>query len=121
MTFTAADLTREQLERKVKYCQDLLELAGTIDPGMSLFRGTLLFELQAALVALAKTLLSNDIVTKDGTQVIFKLLLWSLQHPVATLINFILYTEYLLPSWDGHSKIISTRLSLHTIPNQAQV
>lgn len=68
-SLSTTELTREQLERKVDYCRELLELAETIDPGMSLFRGTLLFELQAALVALAKTLLSNEIVTKDGTQV----------------------------------------------------
>lgn len=69
MKAVSADMTREKLERKVEYCRELLELADTIDPGMSLFRGTLLFELQAALVALAKMLLSNDILTKDGTQV----------------------------------------------------
>ncbi|KAK7084472.1 hypothetical protein SK128_012410 [Halocaridina rubra] len=62
------DMTREQLERKVKYCRELLELADVIDPGLSLFRGTLLFELQAGLVALARMLLSNDILTKEGTQ-----------------------------------------------------
>ncbi|XP_071538278.1 SET domain-containing protein SmydA-8-like isoform X2 [Panulirus ornatus] len=62
------DMTREQLERKVTYCRELLELADIIDPGLSLFRGTLLFELQAALVALAKMLLSNEIISKDGTQ-----------------------------------------------------
>ncbi|KAG7175063.1 SET domain-containing protein SmydA-8-like 4 [Homarus americanus] len=62
------DITRQKLEKKVEYCRELLELAGTIDPGLSLFRGTLLFELQAALVALARMLLSNDVITKEGTQ-----------------------------------------------------
>nr|XP_045617551.1 SET domain-containing protein SmydA-8-like isoform X2 [Procambarus clarkii] len=62
------DMTREQLERKVEYCHELLELAGIIDPGLSLFRGTLLFELQGALVAQARLLLSNDVITKEGTQ-----------------------------------------------------
>lgn len=62
------DLSREQVEKKVSYCRELLELADVIDPGLSLFRGTLLFELQAALVALAKILLSNEIITKEKTQ-----------------------------------------------------
>lgn len=67
-------MTREKLEQKVAYCRELLELADIIDPGLSLFRGTLLFELQAALVALAKMLLSNEVITKDGTQVNFNIL-----------------------------------------------
>ncbi|KAK3856724.1 hypothetical protein Pcinc_036968 [Petrolisthes cinctipes] len=62
------DLSREQLERKVEYSRELLGLADTIDPGLSLLRGTVLFELQAALVALSKMLLSNDVITKDGSQ-----------------------------------------------------
>ncbi|XP_064097943.1 SET domain-containing protein SmydA-8-like [Macrobrachium nipponense] len=62
------DMTREQLEKKVKYCRDLLEVAEVIDPGLSLLRGTVLFELQAGLVALARMLLSNEILTKEGTQ-----------------------------------------------------
>lgn len=66
-----ADLSREQVEKKVSYCRELLELADVIDPGLSLFRGTLLFELQAALVALAKILLSNEIITKEKTQVCY--------------------------------------------------
>lgn len=62
------DMRREQLERKVNYCRELLEFANVIDPGLSLFRGTLLFELQAGLVALAKMFLSKDSLAKKATE-----------------------------------------------------
>jgi len=63
-------MTRTQIENKVKWSKDLLALADVIDPGLSLLRGNVLFELQAGLVALAKHLLSNDIITNDGAKVI---------------------------------------------------
>ncbi|KAB7504647.1 Protein msta, isoform A [Armadillidium nasatum] len=59
------DLEREQIENKVKWCRELLCLAEKIDPGKSLLRGTLLFELQAGIVAQAKILLSNDLITQE--------------------------------------------------------
>ncbi|CAL4065039.1 unnamed protein product, partial [Meganyctiphanes norvegica] len=62
------DMSREQLESKVKYCRELLKIASAIAPGMSLLRGTLLFELQAGLVAVAKYLISNELVSKDQAQ-----------------------------------------------------
>lgn len=62
------DMTREQLDSKVAYCRELLKIAAVIAPGMSLLRGTLLFELQAGLVALAKYLISNELVSKDQAQ-----------------------------------------------------
>jgi len=62
------DMTREQLESKVAYCRELLKIAAVIDPGMSLLRGTLLYELQAGLVGVAKYLISNELVSKDKAQ-----------------------------------------------------
>ena len=64
-----ADLSREQLESKAKYCRELLQVAEVLAPGQSLLRGTLLLELQATLVALARLLLSNDIITQDDSKV----------------------------------------------------
>ena len=64
-----ADMSRTQLENKVKWCRELLELGDVLDPGLSLLRGSILFELQAALVGLAKNLLSNDIITKEAAKV----------------------------------------------------
>lgn len=63
------DLTQEQIENKVKWCQELLTLADVIDPCKSLFRGTILFELQAAIVARAKVFLSNDLITQEKAAV----------------------------------------------------
>ena len=40
-------------------------MAEAIDSGKAAFRGTLLFELQAASVALAKTLLSCEEITQE--------------------------------------------------------
>uniref|UniRef100_A0A0P4VWD8 MYND-type domain-containing protein n=1 Tax=Scylla olivacea TaxID=85551 RepID=A0A0P4VWD8_SCYOL len=62
------DLSREQLENKVKYCRELLQVVEVLAPGQSLLRGTLLLELQAALVALARLLLSNDVITQDDSR-----------------------------------------------------
>lgn len=63
------DLDRSQLENKMKYSRELLELADVLDPGLSLLRGSILFELQAGIVALAKFLLSNDIISSSGAKV----------------------------------------------------
>lgn len=68
-TIIPADMNRTQLENKVNWCRGLLDLSSVLDPGMSLLRGSLLFELQAGIVALAKHLLSNDIITNDGAKV----------------------------------------------------
>lgn len=62
------DMSRSQLESKVQWCRELLDLSGVLDPGLSLLRGSVLLELQAAIVALAKHLLSNDIITNDGAK-----------------------------------------------------
>ncbi|XP_076045910.1 SET domain-containing protein SmydA-8-like isoform X2 [Oratosquilla oratoria] len=62
------ELTETQLQNKVEWCKELLKLADVIDPGKSLLRGTLLFELQAGVTALAKYRLSNDIITQEKAQ-----------------------------------------------------
>jgi len=49
-----ADLTDKQVENKLNYCQELLNLASVIEPGFSAFRGQLLFELQAVKEQKAK-------------------------------------------------------------------
>ena len=43
----------------------MLKVAEVLDSGKSLLRGTLLFELQASSVALAKTLLSSEEITQE--------------------------------------------------------
>lgn len=48
------DLTDKQVENKLSYCRELLELAGIIEPGFSSFRGQLLFEFQAVKEQQAK-------------------------------------------------------------------
>jgi hypothetical protein len=43
------DLSDKQIEKKFNYCNLLLKLADVIEPGLSQFRGQLLFELQAVM------------------------------------------------------------------------
>lgn len=62
------DMSQEELERKVKYCRELLTLAEVLAPGQSLLRGNLLIELQASLVAMARLLLSNDAISQDDSK-----------------------------------------------------
>ena len=50
--------------------KQLLELAAKIEPGMSKWRGQLLFELQAATVVLAQRALKEDKIKRFQAQVI---------------------------------------------------
>ncbi|KAG0718447.1 SET domain-containing protein SmydA-8, isoform A [Chionoecetes opilio] len=62
------DLTPEQLDNKIKYCRELVQVAEVVAPGLSLLRGAILLELQAALVAAARLLLSNGAITLQASK-----------------------------------------------------
>ena len=58
-----------QLENKVNWSREILTVLDSIDPGLSLLRGIVLFELQAGIVAHAKYQLSNSLITKENAGV----------------------------------------------------
>ncbi|XP_049855223.1 SET domain-containing protein SmydA-8 [Schistocerca gregaria] len=66
--YSLADLTDEQVNRKVELCNELLEVADVLEPGMSRLRGILLYELQAAMVVQAKRDFNADKITKSAAQ-----------------------------------------------------
>nr|XP_022917616.1 protein msta isoform X1 [Onthophagus taurus] len=49
------DLTEEQIQRKIDVCKELLEIADVLEPGFSRFRGSLLYDLHAAMVFKTKS------------------------------------------------------------------
>jgi len=51
--YNLSDLSMELLQIKERFCRELLDVADCIEPGSSRWRGTLLLELQMAVVALA--------------------------------------------------------------------
>lgn len=57
------------MERKIDICHELLEIADKLEPGWSKFRGSILLELQAAMVVQTKRDFEADKLTKAGTQV----------------------------------------------------
>ncbi|GLH02468.1 SET domain-containing protein SmydA-8, isoform A [Gryllus bimaculatus] len=62
------ELPEHLLNRKIELCHELLELADALSPGMSTFRGLLLYDLQAAMVVQAKRDFENDKITKQNAQ-----------------------------------------------------
>ncbi|CAK1555582.1 unnamed protein product [Leptosia nina] len=66
--YTLAELSDELLKRKVDICHELLEVADKLEPGWSKFRGTILLELQAAMVLQTKRDFDCDKITKAGAQ-----------------------------------------------------
>lgn len=58
------------INRKVELCRELLTVADTIDGGWSIFRGQLLLDLQEALAIQAKQQYQNDLITREGAQVL---------------------------------------------------
>lgn len=47
----STELSKESLQRKVKFCKELLQLSELFDGGWSIFRGNLLIDLEEAIVA----------------------------------------------------------------------
>ncbi|CAG4991328.1 unnamed protein product [Colias eurytheme] len=66
--YTLSDLSDDLLERKVDICHELLEIADKVEPGWTKFRGTILLELQAAMVMQTKREFEADKLTKAGAQ-----------------------------------------------------
>ncbi|XP_063228985.1 SET domain-containing protein SmydA-8 [Bacillus rossius redtenbacheri] len=62
------DLSDEQLDRKLDLCHELLDIADLLRPGLSRLRGTLLYEMQAAMVLRAKRDFEHDRITKSEAQ-----------------------------------------------------
>lgn len=63
------DLSDELLERKIDYCNELLEVVDILDPGYSVIRAQILNELQAAMAVQAKRQFNDDKITKEAAQV----------------------------------------------------
>ncbi|CAH0725550.1 unnamed protein product, partial [Brenthis ino] len=66
--YTLTELPDHLLKRKVDLCHELLEVAEKLDPGWSRFRGTILLELQGALMMQTKRDFEEDKLTKEGAQ-----------------------------------------------------
>lgn len=65
------EISDEDLEKKITYCHELLELVDVLDPGCSRIRGQLLNELQAAMTIQTKRDFNNGKITKEAAQVRF--------------------------------------------------
>lgn len=57
------------MERKIDLCHELLEVANLLCPGSSRFRGSLLYDLQAALVIQTKRNYEQEKITKLAANV----------------------------------------------------
>ncbi|XP_041982341.1 SET domain-containing protein SmydA-8 [Aricia agestis] len=66
--YTLAEMSDLLIKRKIDLCHELLEVADKIEPGWSRFRGTILLELQSALVVQTKREYEAGILTKAGAQ-----------------------------------------------------
>lgn len=63
------ELPDELLERKIKLSEELLHVADILEPGMSRFRGCLLFELHEVLVIQAKRNHAKMAISKEQANV----------------------------------------------------
>ena len=66
-----SDLSDEQIERKLSYCLDLLKLADVIQPGLSQFRGQILFELYAVTEHKGRRMFQKDPIVFYVSQIYF--------------------------------------------------
>lgn len=60
------------LERKIQLCEELLVIADILEPGYSRFKGNLLYDLHAAMVAQANRKYDNQLITKQEFWVLLK-------------------------------------------------
>lgn len=67
--FISTELSDKQLEYAEKLCKELLSLGDILDPGLSRFRGSILYDLQAVQVVQIKRQFENEKITKDKAQV----------------------------------------------------
>uniref|UniRef100_A0A1B6FV33 MYND-type domain-containing protein n=2 Tax=Cuerna arida TaxID=1464854 RepID=A0A1B6FV33_9HEMI len=63
-----SELSESQLEHAETLCNELLELADKLDPGLTRFRGSLLYDLQAIKVIKVKAEFEKDFITKEKAQ-----------------------------------------------------
>ncbi len=63
-------MTDAAIQRKIDLCEELLKIAAIFEPGAGRFRGLLLLDLQACMTVQTKREFNNDLLTKEGTQVI---------------------------------------------------
>ncbi|RZF39124.1 hypothetical protein LSTR_LSTR013859 [Laodelphax striatellus] len=61
-------LTEEQVKLQIRVCEELLEVADTLEPGITRFRGLLLYDLQAARLVNIKNEFENENITGDEAQ-----------------------------------------------------
>jgi len=64
-----SDLSDERIQRKMELCYRLLKLAGAVEPGMSQFRGRLLYELQLVMENHARRMFQQDRITRPQFKV----------------------------------------------------
>lgn len=70
--FFVAEISDDDLERKIELCQELLDVADILEPGLSKFRGLLLYDLQEAMVVQAKRRYENEEMSREDVEVMFK-------------------------------------------------
>lgn len=63
------ELSSSTLDNAETLCNDLLDLADKLDPGLTRLRGSLLYELQAIKVIKVKAEFEKELVTKEKAQV----------------------------------------------------
>ena len=79
------DMDTNALLKKSYFCKQLLDLADSIDPGFSKWRGQLLFEMQSAAVVLAQRALHEGKISNYQAQEIFMENLGYLKEAIAIL------------------------------------
>ncbi|XP_022921191.2 SET domain-containing protein SmydA-8-like [Onthophagus taurus] len=52
-------------ERKIELCQNIMENINVLEPGYTRLRGTILYELHAPIIMLARNLYNVDVINKD--------------------------------------------------------
>lgn len=90
------DLSDELLERKIDYCNELLEVVDILDPGYSVIRAQILNELQAAMAVQAKRQFNDDKITKEAAQVCFNSVNFVLRIIIMEYLIFFLFQQTLM-------------------------
>ncbi|CAH0386416.1 unnamed protein product, partial [Bemisia tabaci] len=64
--FMIHELSTEQLRRKISLCEEVLQVADIVSPGLSVLRGTVMYELHAPLMVLATRDFQSSNMSKDA-------------------------------------------------------
>ncbi|KAI4456165.1 set and mynd domain containing arthropod-specific member 4 isoform a [Holotrichia oblita] len=64
--YNICDIADDLVERKITLCHELLEVADILCPGSSRFRGSLLYDLQAAMVVQTRRSYEQEKITKQA-------------------------------------------------------